>query len=34
MGLGVKKSQFGFDYGYEPSQELGDIHRLSLKVSL
>lgn len=33
-GLGVKKSQFGVDYGYEPSPELGDIHRVSLNLSL
>ncbi len=34
MGLGIKKAKFGIDYGYEPSPELGDIHRISLKVSL
>jgi hypothetical protein len=33
-GLGVKYMKFGIDYGYEPSPELGDIHRISLKVSL
>ncbi len=33
-GLGVKYMKFGVDYGYEPSPELGDIHRISLKVSL
>jgi len=33
-GLGVKKMKFGIDYGYEPSSELGDIHRLSLKLNI
>jgi hypothetical protein len=33
-GLGIKKAQYGIDYGYEPSPELGDIHRISLKLSL
>lgn len=33
-GLGIKHRQFGIDYGYEPSAELGDIHRISLKLNL
>ncbi len=33
-GLGVQYMKFGIDYGYEPSPELGDIHRILLKVSL
>ncbi len=33
-GLGVKYMKFGVDYGYEPSPELGDIHRISLKVKI
>jgi len=33
-GLGVKYMKLGIDYGYEPSPELGDIHRISLKVKI
>lgn len=33
-GLGVQYMKFGIDYGYEPSPELGDIHRISLKVKI
>lgn len=33
-GIGMKHRQFGIDYGYEPSAELGDIHRISLKLNL
>lgn len=33
-GLGVKYMKFGVDYGYEPSPELGDIHRIAVKASL
>ncbi len=33
-GLGVKYMRLGIDYGYEPSPELGDIHRISLKLEI
>lgn len=33
-GLGVKYMKLGIDYGYEPSPELGDIHRISLKLNI
>lgn len=33
-GLGIRHMQFGIDYGYEPSAELGDIHRISLKLNI
>jgi len=34
VGLGIKYMKLGIDYGYEPSAELGDIHRISLKLNI
>ena len=33
-GLGIKYMKLGIDYGYEPCAELGDIHRISLKLKI